>query len=347
MLRTTFAVATAATFCAVAPAPAAAAETLLFNCFFPPRHYVCAQFLPEMGRRIEEATEGRVTLRVPPSSLAAPPEQYEAVRNGVMDGAVQFNGFLREQVPAMQFALMPFVGQAEAEASSVALWDTFQAHFGDKDPFGDAVLLSVFTYNGGDFYSVTDTPITSVGDVARRKMWAVPGATANTIAATGASVVSGPAVQMLEIVSKGVVDGHVGVPQSEVTQFKLTDYTRSVTLFPEKIFQASFSFFVSDTAWARIDEADQAAIMDALGGDFARWMGAFQDRIFTAAHEELKAAGVSFVEGDPAMLAELKALGQGQIDAWIAGMAGAGVDGAQVLADYAAAYDAARTGAGN
>lgn len=347
MFRFMLAAGTAATLCVSAPAPAAASETILFNCFFPPRHYVCAEFLPEMGRRIEDATEGRVKLRVPPSSLAAPPEQYEAVRNGVMDGAVQFNGFLREQVPGIQFGLLPFVGQAKAEASSVALWDTFQAHFGDSDPFGEAVLLSVFTYNGGDFYSVTDTPITSVEDVARRKMWAVPGATANTIAATGASVVSGPAVQMLEIVSKGVVDGHVGIPQSEVTQFKLTDYTRSVTLFPEKIFQASFSFFISDAAWERIDEVDRAAIMDALGGDFARWMGAFQDRVFTAAHEDLKAAGVSFVEGDPAMLASLKEVGQAQIDAWIAAVGAAGVDGTQVLADYASAYQAALGQVGN
>ncbi|WP_251417720.1 TRAP transporter substrate-binding protein DctP [Lutimaribacter degradans] len=320
--------------------PVQATETILFNCFFPPRHHVCSEFLPEMGRRIDAATEGRVALRVPPSSLAAPPNQYEAVRNGVVDGAVQFNGFLGEQVPAIQFALLPFVGQAGAEQSSVAIWETYQAHFGPG--FGDAVLLSVFAYNGGDFYSVTDAPIDSVQDIARRKIWAVPGATANTIAATGASVVSGPAVQMLEIVSRGVVDGHVGVPQSEIAQFKLTDYTRSVTLFPEKIFQASFSFFVSKDKWARISEPDRAAILAALGGDFARWMGAFQDRVFHQAHEELKAAGVAFVAGDPAMLDELRTLGRAQVEAWIARMGDEGVDGAQVLADYAAAVDAAR-----
>jgi TRAP-type C4-dicarboxylate transport system substrate-binding protein len=347
MMRCTFAAGAVAALGLLAPVPAAAAETLLFNCFFPPRHYVCADFLPEMGRRIEAATDGRVRLQVPPGTLAAPPEQYEAVRNGVMDGAVQFNGFLREQVPGMQFGLLPFVGQAQAEASSVAIWNTFQTHFGGEDAFGDAVLLSVFAYNGGDFYSVTDTPITSVDDVARRKIWAVPGATANTIAATGASVVSGPAVQMLEIVSKGVVDGHVGVPQSEVTQFKLTDYTRSVTVFPEKIFQASFSFFVSKAAWERIDEADRAAIEAALGVDFARWMGAFQDKVFDVAHEELKAAGVDFVEGDPAMLEAMKALGKEQVDAWIATVGAAGVDGAQVLADYADAYRAAVASGGN
>jgi TRAP-type C4-dicarboxylate transport system substrate-binding protein len=336
MIRCTLAAGAVAAFGLLAPAPAVAAETILFNCFFPPRHYVCTEFLPEMGRRIKTATDGRVRVQVPPGSLAAPPEQYEAVRNGVMDGAVQFNGFLREQVPGMQFGLLPFVGQARAEPASVAIWDTFQTHFGN-DAFGDAVLLSVFAYNGGDFYSVTDTPIASVEDIARRKIWAVPGATANVMAAAGSSVVSGPAVQMLEIVSKGVVDGHVGVPQSEVTQFKLTDYTRSVTVFPEKIFQASFSFFVSKAVWGRIDAADQTAIMATLGGDFARWMGAFQDKVFAAAHEELKAAGVSFVEGEAAMLDAMKALGKPQVDGWIAAVSASGVDGARVLADYAAA----------
>jgi TRAP-type C4-dicarboxylate transport system substrate-binding protein len=321
----------------------AAAENILFNCFFPPRHYVCTEFLPELGQRIETATEGRVKLRIPPKTLAAPPDQMDAVANGVMDGAVQFNGFLRAQVPGIQFSMLPFVGYADAEATSVALWETYQKHFADKEEYGETVLLALFALNGGDIYSVTDEPIVAVDDLAKRKIWSVPGVTANVVSETGSSVVSGPAVQMLEVVSKGVVDGYVGMPQSEVTQYKLTDYTMSSTIFDEKVFQATFSFFVSRQKWEAISEEDRAQIRDALGPDFSRWMGAFQDGIFEEAHQEMVDEGVTFIEGSDAFLADLKALGAPQIEAWKAHVGDMGLDGQAILDDYRKAHDAALT----
>ncbi|MBK0328859.1 TRAP transporter substrate-binding protein DctP [Phaeobacter gallaeciensis] len=325
------------------PGKAAAAENILFNCFFPPRHYVCTDFLPELGQRIETATEGRVKLRTPPKTLAAPPDQMDAVANGVMDGAVQFNGFLRAQVPGIQFSMLPFVGNADAEATSVALWETYQKHFADKEEYGETVLLALFALNGGDIFSVTDEPIVAVDDLAKRKIWSVPGVTANVVAETGSSVVSGPAVQMLEVVSKGVVDGYVGMPQSEVTQYKLTGYTKSATIFDEKVFQATFSFFVSRDKWEAISEEDRTAIHAALGSDFSRWMGAFQDDIFERAHQEMGEEGVTFIEGSDAFLADLKTLGAPQIEAWKAQVGEMGVDGQAVLDDYRKAHDAALT----
>lgn len=315
-------------------APAAAAETILFNCFFPPQHYVCREFLPEMKDRIETATEGRVRLRVPPNSLAAPPEQLAGVRRGVMDGAVQFNGFLAAEAPGMQFAMLPFVGTARSQPASVALWDTYQQFFAPLDEIKDAVLVSVLAINGGDLYSVTDTPLTSVADLSERKTWSVAGPTAEVIKATGSAPVAGPVVQMLEIVSRGVVDAFIGPPQSEVTQYKLTEYTKSATIFDDKIFQGTFSFYVSREKWDAIEEADRAAILQALGSDFAGWMGKRQDEIFEAAHQELVDAGVQFIDGSPEFLADLKALGQPQIDAWVARADAAGVDGNAVIAAY-------------
>ncbi len=112
--------------------PAQAAETILFNCFFPPQHYMCTQMVPELGRRIAEATEGRVKLRIPPKSVAAPPDQYDAVVNGVVDGALQFNAFIANRVTGIQVAHLPFMGSENAEPASVALWKTYQKFFADK-----------------------------------------------------------------------------------------------------------------------------------------------------------------------------------------------------------------------
>jgi TRAP-type C4-dicarboxylate transport system substrate-binding protein len=139
---------------------------------------------------------------------------------------------------------------------------------------------------------------------------------------------------MLEIISKGVVDGYSGVPVSTAQEFKLVSYTKSVTVFKSKIFQPSFSFFVSEKKWAQIGAADQKAILDALGEDFARWAGKLQDTKHEANKAKVYGAGVKHIDGADAELAKLKALGQPAIDAWIKRVDGMGVDGKAALAYY-------------
>lgn len=313
-----------------------AAETILFNCFFPPQHFMCTEMVPELGKRIEEATEGRVKLRIPPKSVAAPPDQYDAVVNGVVDGALQFNTFIANRVSGVQVAHLPFVGSEQSEPASVALWQTYQKFFADKGEYKDVVLLTVFVSNGAEFMSTTATPIRTVQDVVDRKMWALPGTTANVIKATGSPVVSGPAVQMLEIISKGVVDGYTGVPTSSTEQFKLTPYTKSVTEFSRKIFQPSFSFFVSTAKWNKLDKKDQDAILAATGGDYARWIGNLQDKKHNANVEKVRAAGVEFVKGDDAEMEKLIQIGQPLVDEWKAKVGAMGIDGQAVIDFYRA-----------
>ncbi|MCW5747302.1 MAG: TRAP transporter substrate-binding protein DctP [Alphaproteobacteria bacterium] len=316
-------------------APAArAGETILFNCFFPPQHFMCTEMVPELGNRIDKATEGRVKLRIPPKSVAAPPDQYDAVVNGVVDGALQFNTFIANRVSGVQVAHLPFVGSEDSEPASVALWRTYQKFFADKGEYKDVVLLSLFASNGGEFASTIDKPIRTVEDIAGRKMWALPGTTANVIKATGSPVVSGPAVQMLEIISKGVVDGYTGVPTSSTEQFKLTPYTKSITEFSRKIFQPSFSFFVSSKKWAKIDKKDQDAILAATGGDYARWIGALQDVKHKANVKQVFAAGVKRIEGADAELEKLVKLGQPIVDDWIKKVGDMKVDGKAVIEFY-------------
>lgn len=317
-------------------APVQAAERIIFNCFFPPKHYACSQWLPELKQRIETATEGRVKINVPPKSLAGPPAQYDGVVGGVMDGALQFNPFIANQVPGIQFSLLPFAGAAEAEAVGPALWNTYQKFFADRNEYGDAVLITVTTTNGSDLFSMTDEPIETIEDIASRKMWGLPGVVANTIKGTGSSVVAGPAVQMLEIISKGVVDGYAGISFSSVAAFKLIDYTKSATLTEGKLFQPTFSWVISRAKWDKISAEDQAAIMEVAGADFAKWAGNVQDGVNARAREAVEAAGIQIIQGSAELEAELRAIGQPMVDAWIARAGEMGVDGQAVLDFYQA-----------
>jgi TRAP-type C4-dicarboxylate transport system substrate-binding protein len=324
-----------AVFAAAGLAPRIAdAQTVLFNCFFPPQHYTCRVMLHDWSKAIEQATAGRVKLNVPPKSLAAPPDQYDGVVNGVMDGAIQFNQFISNKVTGIQIAQLPFIGTESAESGSVALWRTYQKFFAAKNEYGPVKLLADYVSSGAEFWSMTDQPIRSIQDLKQRKMWALPGVTANIIKATGSAVVAGPAVQMLETISKGVVDGYVGVSFSSVTSFKLTDYTRWVTVFPDKIFTPSFSFFISQKKWNTISPADQAAIVAVSGEKMSRHFGQVQDGVNDKSRAALLKGGLKSIKGDAAMLAELKAIGQPMTDAWLKKVDAMGVDGKAAIGYY-------------
>jgi TRAP-type C4-dicarboxylate transport system substrate-binding protein len=325
-------------FAGLAPS-AASAQSIVFNCFFPPQHYTCRVMLRDWSKEIEKATSGRVKFNIPPKTLAAPPDQYDGVVNGVMDGAIQFNQFIANKVTGIQIGQLPFIGTESAESGSIALWRTYQKYFAGKGEYGPVKLLAVYATNGAEFFSMTDQPIRSLDDLRSRKMWALPGVAANIVKETGSAVVAGPAVQMLEIISKGVVDGYTGVPFSSVGQFKLTDYTKSATVFKRKIFTPTFSFFVHEKKWSEIAAADRAAIEALSGEKISRHFGQVQDGFQNRIREGLLKGGFKVVRGDDAVLAQLEAIGQPMIDAWLKKTAALGVDGKAAIAYYRSVLD--------
>jgi TRAP-type C4-dicarboxylate transport system substrate-binding protein len=312
----------------------AAAQTILYNCFFPPQHYACRVMLRDWNKEIEKATGGRVKFNIPPKSLAAPSDQYDGVVNGVMDAAVQMNQFISNKVTGIQVGQQPFIGTESAESASVALWRTYEKFFAGKGEYGPVKLLAVYALNGSDFFSTNDQPIRTIDDIKNRKMWVLPGVTANIIKGTGSAAVAGPAVQMLEIISKGVVDGYVGVTFSSVVQFKLTDYTKSATVFDRKIFTPTFSFFIHEKKWNEISEADRNAIVVLSGEKISRHFGQVQDSVQRKARDQLQKGGLKLVEGDDATLRQLEAIGQPMIDEWVKKVDAMGIDGKAVIAYY-------------
>jgi TRAP-type C4-dicarboxylate transport system substrate-binding protein len=295
--------------------------------------------LRDWSQEIEKATSGRVKFNIPPKTLAAPPDQYDGVVNGVMDGAIQFNQFISNKVTGIQVGQLPFIGTEAAESGSVALWRTYQKFFADKNEYGPVKLLAVYATNGAEFWSMTDQPIRTVEDIKSRKMWALPGVTANIIKDTGSAVVAGPAVQMLEIISKGVVDGYTGVPYSSVGQFKLADYTKSGTIFKRKIFTPTFSFFIHEKKWGEIAAADRDAIVALSGEKMSRHFGKIQDSFQDRIRAQLLKDGLQIVQGDDAVLAQLEAIGQPMTDAWLKKVAAMGVDGKAAIAYYKSVLD--------
>jgi TRAP-type C4-dicarboxylate transport system substrate-binding protein len=305
--------------------PARAAERLIVNCFWPPQHSVCRKILPTWGKWVEQATEGRVKIAIPPKSLAAPPEQWASVENGIADVAAQFNGFIANRVIGPTIAMNPFIATADAPAMSQALWETHEKYFPNE--YKGIKALSMWVITPGDLWSQTDTPVNSIDDLKSRKIWALPGTNANIMKAIGAGVVSGPAVQMNEIVSRGVVDAYVGVSPTSVRDFRLIPYTKSKTEFDRGIYSTSFSLLMSEKKWNALSKKDQAAIMSVSGAKFGRMASAYWVEADKEASAELDKAGIKIVKADPKFEAELIKVGDSLTKTWIANATKRGLDG--------------------
>ena len=305
--------------------PARAAERLIVNCFWPPQHSMCREILPTWGKWVEEATEGRVKISIPPKSLAGPPEQWASVEKGIADVAAQFNGFIANRVIGPTVAMNPFIATNDAPAMSQALWETHEKHFPNE--YKGIKALSMWVITPGDLWSQTDEPVNSMADLKSRKIWALPGTNANIMKSIGAGVVSGPAVQMNEIVSRGVVDAFVGVSPASVRDFRLIPYTKSKTEFDRGIYSTSFSLLMNEAKWNALSKKDQAAIVSVSGAKFGRMAAAYWVKSDKEAEAELDKAGIKVIKADPAFEAELVKVGDGLTKSWIANASKRGLDG--------------------
>ncbi len=319
------AIAVAVMALAGASKPTQAAERLIANCFWPPQHAVCRKILPTWGKWVEKATEGRVKIVIPPKSLASPPEQWKSVANGIADTAFQFNGFIANRVWGPTVAMNPFIATQDAPAMSQALWETYEKFFSKE--YKGIHLLSLWVITPAELWSQTDKPVNSIADLKSRKIWALPGTNANIMKAVGAGVVSGPAVQMNEIISRGVVDAYVGVSPISVRDFRLIPYTKSMTHFSRGIYSTSFSFLMSEKKWNSLSKKDQAAITSVSGAKFGRMASAYWVNGDKAAKAEIKKAGIKTVRADPKFEAALIKIGDKLTAKWIATANKRGLDG--------------------
>ena len=331
-MRTKILLATMAVAATATVTTAEARTRLVVNCFWKPSHFACTEVLPNWIAEVERVTEGRVKGIIPPKSVAPPPEQLASVEGGLADVAVQFNGLIQNRVKGPLVAMQPFIGNNDASAMSKALWETNQKFFPDE--FDSVHLLSQFVISPGELYSQNDTPINSVDELAARKMWALPGPLAAITKEIGSGVVSTPAVKSNEIISRGVVDGHLGLDPQAVQAFQLMPYTKSNTKFEKAIYSTSFSVFVNSDTWAAISPEDQEAIMgvsaDVLGAQFGeRWNAAAAEAEAAYADE-----GITVVDADPAFEAALIEASAFVTETWLKDAETAGIDAAAALDFY-------------
>lgn len=205
-----------ATFCLTAAQ--AQETTLTISAWAPPTHGVNAKMFPDLIRRIEEATDGRVTAEMK-FNLAPPPAQADIVTDGIADIAWIVHNYSPGRFPSTALAELPGFG-GSAEDFSVAYWRTFERFFQQANEHRELKVLALHSHGDGMLHS--STKVESLDQIENMKLRIGGGVAGMVGEALGASAIDVPAPRVYETLSSNAADG-VLMPMEAKLGFRLTE----------------------------------------------------------------------------------------------------------------------------
>lgn len=190
--------------------------------FFPGTHPAETEFVQVWADRIEDATNGRVTITsYPGGTLIGAAETYNQVKEGVADLGLSCFAYTRGQFPVLEAFELPGVTYKNSKAASMVAWEGIKQL--SPEEVQDTKLLMVIATGPGDLF--TTTPVRSLEDIQGLEIRAT-GLSAKTIEALGGTPVGMPQSETYEALSKGIVKGNLspvevlkGWNHAEVTEY--------------------------------------------------------------------------------------------------------------------------------
>jgi TRAP-type C4-dicarboxylate transport system substrate-binding protein len=322
--------ATALALC-LASAATAQEVTLRLHQFLPAQAAVPANILDPWADAIEEASGGRIEIqRFPSMQLGgAPPQLIDQVIDGTVDIVWTLPGYTPGRFPRTEVFELPFMmAGGNAEAASRAYWQLAEETMMDAD-FADVHVLGLWVHGPGVIHS--STPITSVGDLAGVTLRAPTRTTNMMFSALGATAVGMPVPAVPEALSQGVIDATV-IPWEVTTALRIAELVENHTEFgDESLYTATFVLAMNPDSYAAMPE-DLRAIIDANSGlEFSAMAGRVQQDYDTPGREMAEDRGNNIITLTPEQVAEWRAAAEPTIEAWIAEVGAAGIDGAALI----------------
>ncbi|MEM9437789.1 MAG: TRAP transporter substrate-binding protein [Pseudomonadota bacterium] len=317
-----------------ATAAAAQEVTLRFQHFLSPLASVPAGFMEPWAEKVEADSGGRINVELFPAMQlgGAPPALYDQIRDGVIDGGWALPAYTPGRFPETEVFELPFMTSMSAEASSRALWDFTERYVAPR--MSDIKIIAVHLHGPGIIHK-RGPAVKTLAEFDGLKLRG-PSRQANQLLETlGASPVGMPVPAFPEALSKGVVDGGV-IPYEIVPPLKVHELADSHTQIggDRALYNTFFVWGMNKAAYEALPD-DLKAVIDANSG---REVSAMAGK----AMDDGDIRGLEVIQGtdnevhtlDEALVAELRALGEAQTEAWIEEVTAKGLPG-QEMVDFA------------
>lgn len=316
---------------AILTAPAAFAETLTFSSWVPPTHYLQTKVFEPWIADVAKATEGRVTIKILPKPVGSPPQHWELARKGVAD--ITWGNFTYEpdRFKSVWFAEMPFVG-SNAEASSLALWDTYQKYLAKNPAYEGVVMLGVGTL-GGCVFNHGSKPIADIADLKNQKIRMGGPIQKRLLEELGAIPVAAPGPKAYEMLEGGVIDASLH-PLESVVNFRVDEKLKFHTKIPGGLYDATFFIVINQNKWNKLSPADRDAIMKVSGPVLTKRWGAQFNAENKSAEAKLRNDKHTFSEPSKALMDRITTVRNAMLKDWATEGASFGLSNAKEVTDY-------------
>ena len=261
-----------------------------------PAGYPNVVAIEHMGKKLEEATKGRIKLQMFPGSvLGGEKEMIEQTQVGAIQILRTSLGPIGPVVPEVNVFNMPFVFRDEAHMRAVIDGPIGQEML-DKITASPAKLVGLGWMDGGSRSLYTKKPVRTPADLKGMKIRMMGNPLfVDTMNAMGGNGISMGYGEVFTAIQTGVVDGAENNPPTLFTanhyQAGAKYYTQTNHLIIPEI------FVMSKVTWGKLSPEDQALVKkfsrEAQMEQRALWDAAVAD--YSA---KLKAEGVEFIEMD-------------------------------------------------
>lgn len=238
-------------------ASSAAAVELKLADFQPPTHFVVETTYNKFTQSIEEATGGKVKVRVYMGGELGPgpAKQYDRVVDGVTDIAFSLPGYTASNFPTTLLAELP--GVISAQTGTQRMLDNLDML---AKEYRRVVLVGLWN-NAPNLLLMAEKPIRKMDDLKGLNI-RVPSRNAGLVVqAWGANPVSMPAPGIYNAMQTGVIDGAM-IDSTTLRAFKLAEVTRYVTQGMETTI-SEFFLIMNRDVFKDLTSDQQKAVLDA------------------------------------------------------------------------------------
>ena len=239
--------------------------TLRFQHFVSPQSANPKYFIEPWARKVEKDSNGRIKVEIYPFMQlgGAAKNQYDLVRDGVLDGGWVIPGYQPGRFPEAEAMELPFMVTKSAEAASRAAWVFTQKYLADN--FEDVHLIAAHM-NGPGIVHKKGPSISAVADFTGLKLRGPSRPATLLLEKLGAYPLGMPVPAFPEALSKGVVDGGV-ITWEMAPSLKLNDLTNSHTDVAgnKSLYNLYFIWAMNRDSYAALPD-DLRAVIDANSG---------------------------------------------------------------------------------
>ena len=316
------------------PTPTLAETELVMSSWLPPRHPIVVNAIKPWAKNIEEATEGRVTVRVLAKPLGAPPAHYDMAVDGVADITYGLHSFTKDdRFTRSRIGQFSFIGD-DAVSGSKAFWNVYAGSLDAQAEHKGTKLLGLFVHGPGILHNGVRR-IEKPADLEGLKIRTPGGYIADLMGELGATTLFMSSGEVYEKLSRGVIDG-VTFTYEALTAFKLTEHLKYAMRVPGGIYNTTWFVVMNEAKWNALSAEDQAAIESVSGEAFSELVGTAWNDADEKAIEKIKADGIEIYDAPETMVGAIKETAAKYEASWTETLSGQGFDGAEALSSLRA-----------